>query len=66
MTTVPNKPKDLKVRVAFNSSHYEIFFDNGGEIPKDLSGLYNSKLEADRAIRNYLISKGRYGTTTNK
>ena len=66
MTSIPNKPKDLLTRVKFNSSHYEIYFENGGEVPKELSGEYNSQLEANRAIKRYLVSKNRYGTTSNK
>lgn len=46
---------------------YRIKYRNGGELPKDLTGLYTSEKKGIHAITAYLQSKGRVnGTSKSK
>lgn len=64
--------KELLIR---NSSKYpscyEIFFENGGELPKELRGGYTNKEKAQKAIDDYLNKReskrgGKRGATASK
>lgn len=49
------KIKELRVRTRNgNPMLKEIYFENGGEVPETLSGMYTSEESANRAIDLYL------------
>jgi len=48
--------KELKIRYAKNNS-YEIYYEGGGELPKELHGLYTDHRTAQRAIDKYLTNR---------
>ncbi len=56
--TVKNK-EFLTRRPLKNPLLFEIYFENGGEVPKFLSGLYTSETEAMEAVKIYLKDKKR-------
>jgi len=37
--------------------HLRVYFEGGGEVPKDLSGAYTSQAQADKAILKYLSNR---------
>jgi len=45
--------KEFLIRPRHNSSLYEVYFKQGGEIPGVLRGLYTSQSEAKKDIKNY-------------
>jgi len=47
--------KELKVRSAGNL--VELYYDGGGELPKELSGMYTSPTEALSAAKHYLTKR---------
>ena len=49
--------KELKIRTRPEGNLYDIHFDNGGELPKELGGVYTSRVYAQRAINTYLIKR---------
>lgn len=52
------KTKQLLTRTRANAgSMYEIYFENGGQLPGSLTGLYSSQLEAEKAITTHLLGK---------
>lgn len=60
---IEKKQKELKTRVRTGTSHFEVYYDNGGELPKDLSGVYTSVREAKKDISKYLSKKNRNATS---
>lgn len=54
------KVKEFKVRPRSNTSLYEVYFHDGGEIPKVLRGLYTSQAEAKRDIKLYEANRRQY------
>ena len=65
---IKNK-KELLIRNSNGRSIYEVYYENGGELPKDLSGLYTSHSEAQKAINQYLIKRDKIkvnGSNTSK
>lgn len=53
MAATKGRTKELKIRTAKNTCLFEIYFDEGGEVPAKLSGLYTCKDAAQRAIDAY-------------
>ena len=52
------EPKQLLVRVSRrNGSLFEVYYDNGGELPKELTGQYTSTRIAKAAIDAYLAER---------
>ncbi len=49
--------KELTVRIAQGSVMYEVFYDQGGNVPQVLGGLYTSEEIANYAIDVYLEGK---------
>jgi len=49
--------KEIGLRIANNTALWEIEFKSGGQIPKELKGLYNSTAAAAQAIEKYLGKK---------
>lgn len=49
--------KKLLVRNKVGTPHFKVIYEGGGELPKDLSGLYTSKNQAEKAIQLYLIKR---------
>lgn len=53
------KRKKLVIRNVVGTPSYFIKFENGGELPKYLSGVYTSMKIAQQAIDSYLIKMNR-------
>lgn len=49
--------KELRIKVADNTSMFEVYYYPGGQVPKALSGLYTSHAEAMKAIGAYEATK---------
>lgn len=49
--------KELKVGPKENTALYRVYYDNGGELPKCLSGLFTTPEVAQNAIDNYLKNR---------
>ena len=49
--------KELKIRTAKESSLSEVYFENGGELPVELTGYFTSTTEAQRAIDTYNLKR---------
>lgn len=65
---VKNK-KQLLIRNSNGRSVYEVYYENGGEVPVDLLGVYTSHNQAQKAIDLYLTKKNRIvknGSDTSK
>jgi len=54
------KVKKFLVRNRHNTSLYEIYFTEGGEIPKVLGDLYTSHSEAQKAIKLYEATRRQF------
>jgi len=46
--------KELQVLRAAFGNHYEVSFTSGGELPKDLKGLFTSVGEAESRIKTFV------------
>jgi hypothetical protein len=46
--------KGISTFIAPNTTHVKIKFDQGGELPERLQGLFTSVREADKAIISYI------------
>lgn len=53
MAAVKGEPKELKARIAKNTCLFELYYDNGGELPAELKGYYTSEAVALQAAKNY-------------
>lgn len=53
------KRKKLKILPVKGQPSYYIKFENGGEMPRDLLGIYTSEKIAQKAIDSYLIKMNR-------
>ena len=51
--------KQLLTKPSVIGSTYTVKYEGGGELPRDLSGVYTSEKEAQKAINLYLIKKNR-------
>lgn len=49
--------KELKIRIRNNTSHCEVYYEGGGELPQVLSGLYTNATLAQQAIDTYKTTK---------
>lgn len=54
------RPKELRYRIEPGTSLYNIYFQDGGEVPKALKGLYTSSSEAQKSIISYEASRRKY------
>jgi hypothetical protein len=54
------KVKEFLCRPRSGSSLYEVYFKDGGEIPKVLKGLYTSAVEAQKSIETYKVTRKQY------
>lgn len=54
------KVKEFKVRSGPNTALYEVYFEDGGEIPKVLKSLYTSQAEAKKCIELYKVNRKQY------
>lgn len=45
--------KELKIRIKPNTALYEVYFDNGGELPAKLQSLFTCVHAAKVAINEY-------------
>ena len=54
------KIKKFKTRIKSNTALYEIYFEDGGQMPEDLKSLYTSTAEAKKAIISYESSRRQY------
>jgi hypothetical protein len=46
--------KELKVKLQPSGRMYSIYFEGGGELPKELEGAYTSPRTATASIASYL------------
>lgn len=53
MAATKGRSKELKIRMRKNTVLFEVYYDEGGEIPKELSGLYTNEKVAQLAIDKY-------------
>jgi hypothetical protein len=51
--------KELLIRSTQPYAMYEVYYEGGGEVPVTLSGVYNSKLMAQKDIDMYLAQRKR-------
>lgn len=58
--------KRLITRNKLGSPHVIIFYEGGGEMPKELSGYYTSHKEAQKAIDLYLIKKNKTNASSSE
>lgn len=49
--------KELKIRIKPNTALYEVYFDNGGELPAKLQSMFTCERAAEIAIQDYQASK---------
>lgn len=49
--------KEFGIWKVANSALYRIGFKGGGEVPKDLKGMWTDPYQAQRAIESYLLNK---------
>lgn len=49
--------KQLLTRNRKGTAHLEVYFEGGGEVPQELSGLFTSKGSASKAIEHYLVNR---------
>ena len=54
------KAKEFKVRPRANTALYEVYFEEGGQIPDILSGAYTSQMEAKRQVKLYESNRRQY------
>lgn len=55
---IEKEPRKLDIRKADNYGNYHIYLQGGGEIPKQLKGLYTSINYAKRDLDAYLATQG--------
>lgn len=46
--------KTIQLSIKENSSHIKISFGQGGELPEELTGVFTSEVEAEKAVICYL------------
>lgn len=49
--------KEIEIAVKPGTSHYHMYFTTGGQLPKELTGLFVSRRDAERAKNTYLGNK---------
>ena len=49
--------KEIGLRLANNTSLWEVEFKSGGQLPKELGGMYTNTASAAMAIEKYLGKK---------
>lgn len=54
------KSKEFKVRPRQGTALYEVYFEEGGQIPKILTGAYTSQMEAKRQVKLYESNRRQY------
>lgn len=60
------KTKELKIRRLKTYAMYEVYYEDGGQVPKELAGHFTSQVMARQRIAAYLASgKKRNGPKTN-
>lgn len=52
-----NVQKEIEIAVKPGTSHYHIYFKTGGQLPKELTGVFVSRRDAERAKNTYLGNK---------
>ena len=55
--TTDDNLKELKLRIAKNSMHKEFYFENGGQVPAALGGIYTDEFSAEMAKNLYLDTR---------
>ena len=55
--------KELLIKAPEDCLHYKVYYENGGQLPNCLTGLYTSQKEAQKAIDSYLNKKNRKNAT---
>jgi len=63
--TTPNG-KTVSTYMVPNSNHVAIKFNQGGELPEELTGLFTSHKVADQAIYGYLSKQEQKKATDKK
>lgn len=59
--TVQNK--ELKTKRLPDGQSLKVYFEGGGEVPKELSGVYTSNRMAQAAIDAYLVKRDTDGSS---
>lgn len=54
---VAGKEKEIVVDIKPGTVHYYVYFKTGGELPRELQGLFVKKSEAERAVMLYKAKK---------
>lgn len=54
MAAVTKGGKTIEVLPVKGHALYKVQFQNGGRLPKELTGNWTSRLDADTAVKNYL------------
>jgi len=49
--------KEIIVDIKPNTMHYHIYFKTGGELPRELQGLFVKRSEAEIAVTKYKAKK---------
>lgn len=58
--------KEIGARIRPNTSHWELYFTSGGQLPKEWDSLYTSTSEAKQAMLKYLGSLEKAPKTSAK
>lgn len=56
-TKTTKKVKEMRTRLIPGTALYEIYFEEGGEVPTQLKGRYTTPTEAQKAIKGYLVTR---------
>ncbi len=54
------KVKEFKTRISPNTALYEVYFEDGGQVPEKLKSLYTSSTEAKKAVISYESNRRQY------
>lgn len=57
MAATKGKAKELQIKKTTNGLHYYIDFEDGGQVPEALKGLFTKPTFAQQAIDKYVASR---------
>lgn len=58
MPKVKDEVRELSTRKCDSYGHYEIYLVGGGQIPKELGGIYTGKTLADNKLSDFRARQG--------
>jgi len=64
MPATKGKSKELMIKKTGNGIHYYIDFEEGGQVPEELKGLYTKPYLAQQAIDSYVATRRKRSVST--